>query len=75
VILNVLVCVSVPFEVKVNTQLAKESKISSQEVFCNVASERQYMQWSVVSCLSKVKIFLILRKAWGLPCSLSFSVY
>lgn len=54
-ILNVLVCVSVPFEVKVNTHLAKESKISSQEVFCNVASERQYMQWSVVSCLSKVK--------------------
>jgi len=50
-ILNISVCVSVPSEMEISTRHAKENKTSTQDVCCNVASERQYAQWYVVSSL------------------------
>lgn len=76
-ILTISVCVSVASKREISTRLAKENKTSTQDVFCNVTSERQYMQWCVVSSLfaTKSRIFPILRRAWGLPCFLSISVH
>lgn len=64
---------SVHSEREISTRLAKENKTSTQDVFCNVASERPYVQWCVVLSLfaTKSKIFPILRKAWGASCFLS----
>lgn len=64
VILNNSVCVSLLSETEISTCLAKENKTSTQDVFCNVVSGRQYVQWCVVSSLfaTKSKIFPILRK-------------
>lgn len=63
-ILSISVCLSVPSEREISTCLAKENKTGSQDVFCNVASERQHVQWCVVSSLfaTKSKIFPLLRK-------------
>lgn len=46
---------SVSSKREISTCLAKESKTSTQDVFCNVASERQYVQWCVVSSLFATK--------------------
>lgn len=55
-ILNISVCVSVPSKREISTRLAKENKTSTQDVFCNVASQRQCVQWCVVSSLFATRV-------------------